>query len=345
VDASRWEHGSDFHLTSEAGALEAPWLSRPHTLWGSGRDALRALLAWGRDQLGLQRVHAPTFFCPAVVGALAHELPVSLYDDAPDQPLPAALAASARDLALVVNTYGMRGHRPLETAAVVVEDHSHDPLSAWAFASDADYAVASLRKTLPLPDGGVLWSPRGHDLPPEREVTALHTRAAADRLAGQILKRAYLEGLSVEKDAFRARARSGEQAMGAGEISGMAASSRARLSTLPSGRWRARRAANLAAFRAALGKLPGARLLDAPFAATLLFDKPAVRDSVSQALRAHRVYPAVLWPLEGARIARRHRALSRRVLCLHCDFRYDEADMVRVAALLHAARDEAREAE
>ncbi|MBC8067856.1 MAG: hypothetical protein IAG13_05930, partial [Deltaproteobacteria bacterium] len=47
--SKRWEHGSDFHLASATGELAAPWIGRPHTLWGSGRDAMRALLAWGRE--------------------------------------------------------------------------------------------------------------------------------------------------------------------------------------------------------------------------------------------------------------------------------------------------------
>jgi hypothetical protein len=41
---------------------------------------------------------------------------------------------------------------------LLVEDHSHDPFSPWAVGSSADYAFCSLRKTLPVPDGGLLWS-------------------------------------------------------------------------------------------------------------------------------------------------------------------------------------------
>jgi hypothetical protein len=340
VHPARWEHGSFFHLSLQAGVLEAPWSEGRSTLWGSGRDALRALLAWGREARGFERVLVPSFFCPEVVTAAARELPVAIYSDGPDGPPPARIEAGPRDVLLVVNTYGMRKGARIETPAVVLEDHTHDPLSPWAFASEADYAFASLRKTLPLSDGGVLWSPRGRALPPERGVTEAHAQAAFDRLAGMVLKRQYLEGHAVEKRDFRARVISSEQAIGKGDISGITPLSRARLRSLPGRQWREKRARNLAAFRAALGEVPGVRLLDAPFAATLLFDRPEGREGVRAALVEARVYPSVLWPLESCAppaILERHLDLSRRVLSIHCDFRYEVQDMERVALAVRRA--------
>jgi len=340
VHPVRWEHGSFFHIALQTGALEAPWSGEPATLWGSGRDAVRALLAWGRGKRGFERVLVPSFYCPEVVEALARELPVAIYPDAPGDPLPGRVDASPRDVLLVANTYGMRARTHVATRAVVLEDHSHDPLSAWAFESDADYAVASLRKTLPLPDGGVLWSPRRRELPPERRWTAAHARAAANRLAAMAWKRQYLEGLPIEKETFRSRALAAEAVFGSGEISGITPLSRERLPALPAGAWRQRRARNLAAFRAALGDRPGVRLLDAPFAATLLFDSAARREQVRTALITTRVYPAVLWPLADILqpgVPAAHCELSERLLSLHCDFRYSERDMERVAEAVHRA--------
>jgi hypothetical protein len=342
LDPSRWEHGSDFHWCSERGTLDAPWTVRPHTLWGSGRDALRALLGWGRERHGWRRVLVPTFFCPDVVEALSRELAVEVYPDSPLDPSPRSIDASERDVVLVVNPYGMRASTRIETRGLLVEDHTHDPLSAWAVESEAEYAIASLRKTLPLPDGGVLWSPRGRALPPERAATRTHLRAALDRLAGMVLKRRYLDGEDVAKAAFRAAATRGQRRIGAGEISGITPLSRAVLPTLPGQAWRRTRGKRLAAFRDALGQVTGARLLDAPFAATLLFDTPEGRERVRRALLQARIYPAVLWSLEERAVTglpARHVDLSRRVLSLHCDFRYTDDDMRRVAAtvrgLLH----------
>jgi hypothetical protein len=301
---------------------------------------MRALLRFGREEKRWKRVLVPSFFCEEVVAALARELPVARYGDAPDRPLPARVEGGRDDVLLLVNTYGCRGPFRVETRAVLVEDHTHDPLSRGAFASSADYAVASLRKTLPVPDGGVLWSPKGERLPAELEPTEAHRQAAGDRRLAMALKRDYLEGRPVDKADFRARAVAGERAPARGEISGITAASRARVPTLPGGRWRERRARNLEAFRAALGGIDGVRLLDAPFAATLLFDSPARREHVREALLEASVYPAVLWPLEpgrGADIPREHVLLSRRLLSLHCDYRYDAPDMERVAKAVRDA--------
>jgi hypothetical protein len=339
MDPARWEHGSDFDWSLEGGRLEAPWSRLPHTLWGSGRDALRALLAWGRDERGWRRVLVPTFFCQEVIRALARELPIASYSEAPGDDPAERIDASECEVVVVVNTYGMRPRTRIETRASVVEDHTHDPLSGWAFDSDADYAVASLRKTLPLPDGGVLWSPRGRRLPAQRAATDAHSRATFDRLAAMLLKRHFLDGHAVDKKAYRALAGVGELGIGTGEISGMTPFSRERLPSMPARAWRDGRARGLAAFRAALGEVSGARLLEAPFAATLLFDTPALHERVRRALAGRRIYPAVLWSLESPAVhgvPERHVDLSRRVLSLHCDFRYGADDMRRVAAAVRS---------
>ena len=80
-------------------------------------------------------------------------------------------------------------------------------------------------------------------------------------------------------------------------------------------------------------------MLDAPFAATLLFDSAQLRERVRTALIAERIYAAVLWPLEApvvTGIPAEHVELSRRLLTLHCDFRYNLHDMARVAVQVKA---------
>jgi hypothetical protein len=338
MDEARWEHGSDFFLTLDSGTLEAPWLERPHGLWGSGRDALRALLAWGREQQGWKRLRAPTYFCQDVLRTLARELPIALYEDAPDRHLPLCVQANRSDVLLVVNFYGMRNSLRVDTGAVVVEDHTHDPLSDCAFASKADYAFASLRKTLPLPDGGVLWSPTWKNLPREQPATGDHLRVTLDRLSAMVLKCHYLEGAFVDKSEIRARFLEGEQAIGGGSISGISPFSRERVRSLPVRRWREARADNLETLRREIRTISTFELLDSPFAGTLLFDSADVRENVRAALITERIYPAVLWPLDGceAAIPAEQIDLSRRLLTLHCDFRYSRDDMARVAGRIRA---------
>jgi hypothetical protein len=340
----RWEHGSDFHLTLEAGRLDAPWCERPHALWGSGRSAMRALLAFGRRERGWTRALVPTFCCQHLVAALAGELPVAPYPDSPDEAAPRHVATKPGDVVIVVNLLGTRTRATIATDAPVIEDHTHDPFAPWAFESTADWAVASLRKTMPLPDGGVLWSPRGEPVPASPPASDSHLLAAHDRLAGMVLKRHYLAGHDVAKESFRTRLIAGERAMAAGPPSGISPFSRDRLGTLPSREWRERRLRNLGIVGEALSAVAGVRVLPSTFAATLVFDRSEVATRARTALLDACVYPATLWTLADPVVAipDAHRDLSQRIMTLHCDFRYEPDDMRRVAAIVGRVVDDAR---
>lgn len=317
-----------------------PWTAHPHTFWGSGRHALRAILAWGRTSQGWRRLFCPSFFCQEVVAAFQRELEVVVYEDAPTKPLGQLPNAGVGDVLLVVNTFGGRAAPPTYDGGIVIEDHTHDPLSDWAQASSAHYAVASLRKTLPLPDGAVLWSPRGSAIPSEQVMTIEHAQVVSSRLSAMILKRHYLLGHQVRKEEFRRMAAGAEQEIATEGVSGISPFSSARLPSLPAWKWRKARAANLEAFRGALGDPSGVTVLDAPFAATLVFDEPGQRDRVRDALVAARIYPAILWPLEHpvvAGIPEPHVDLARRIFSIHCDYRYAPGDMIRVAREIRKA--------
>ncbi len=357
--AAPWEHGSDFPLTTS-------WSSGPSRLrlpedasyWHSGRDALRALIR----ALAPKRVLFPSYYCEDVFD-VAPRAQVRLYQDHPERSTvdlrPDDLETG--DLVVVVNTFGLRARSPLTMSVpdsvVVVDDHTHAPFSSWAreeaLKSSRRFAFASLRKWLPIPDGGVLWSPSGHDVPTAADADDRARSITLDRLSGMTLKSAYLAGAPIEKDAFRTLLVRGEEAIGRGERpSGMSAISRGLLDALPIDDFVERRRANHRAFLEAFRASPGVRVASAacdetPFGIVLVFEDDATRDAVRRALVAASIYPAVLWPLTADWSTLRSDrdaevALSRRVLFLHCDHRYTSADMGRVAEVLGAACAEAR---
>ncbi len=336
IDA-RWEHGSDLQISFETGTMPQPWTGRPHGFWGSGRGALHALVTWGRERHGWRRILVPSYYCQDVLVPLLPHIGVEIYPHAPTSPSSRPIVAGPSDVVLVATLFGMPPPPVAREGGVVVEDHTHDPLSPWAIESDANYAFASLRKTLPLPDGCVLWSPIGQELPTEPPVKLDHDRSTLDRLTAMTLKHHYLAGEEVDKDEWRDLATRAERAIGRGEISGMSSYSRGRLPTLPASEWRAKRAVNLAAFRAAFGAMSGVTLLDAPFAAILVFESHEQRDEIRDALIRASIYPAVLWPLDDpavSGITQIDTDLARRMLVIHCDYRYTPADMARVSAEL-----------
>jgi hypothetical protein len=195
---------------------------------------------------------------------------------------------------------------------------------------------------LPVPDGGVLWSPRGHRLPDAPAVTTTRARAAADKLAGMSLKALYLRGFDVDEETYRRLLQDGESAIASGPCSGMTVMSRAVASTAPVEAWRAARRRNHAYLTQALKRVVWCDVLTAsdvdacPFSLVIRVDQPGRRDHLRHRLIEHDVYPAVLWPLEApvVPVEPADVELSRRLLSLHCDFRYSEVDLHRMVEML-----------
>ena len=208
-----WEAGSQMDWRSGFLTGSSPDAALPmpdgRQLFATGTGALlslgRLLQEAGK---GRPRLHIPSFFCMDVVGALEKTFEIRWYRDLPTEKETAfeTLRPDDGDVVLAANTFGMR-----EGAAwrdwldrhdrvTLLEDHSHDPFSPWAAASHAHYAMASLRKTLPIPDGAFIGSPRGLSLPrPDPSPSP----GAGVKLTGMMLKRAYLEGAPFSKDAYR----------------------------------------------------------------------------------------------------------------------------------------------
>ncbi|MGB0590569.1 MAG: hypothetical protein ACPGU1_12905 [Myxococcota bacterium] len=355
TDPNRWEHGSEFHWplaeSDEADLGARPWASRG-ALLGSGRDALRLIIQHGLSTLDWERLWVPSYMCQHVVEALVETgISCVVYEDAPTQAGPTAdtLNPSPRDVVLLVNYFGLRDSSIQDGVdlggATLIVDHTHDPLSEWAHDRRADYAIASLRKTVPIPDGGVLWSPKGHALPAPPEITETRAMAAQAKWKAMRLKGHYLAGELVNKADFRALAFDGEADIARGAISGMYPASEVRLDALPLGSWRARRRANHDVLVSALAEVTGLKVLtgsegSCPFSAFLVCEEPAQRDLVRTALIEARIYPAVLWPMDTpalSGVSEAHCALADRTLSVHCDMRYDPEDMARVATVIAEA--------
>lgn len=340
-----WEAGAMHDLRPYPPGAPAEWPWADERRYGTGRDALRALLAHGRVHRGWRRLWVPDYFCQDVVAALQQcELELRIYPDDPLRPLAAHVDTAAGDAVLVHNAFGLRGLPVLPAGVDIVEDHSHDLTSPWAHHSSAAYAAASLRKTLPVPDGGVLWSPAGLPLPPPVPCTLQRERAGFQRLAAMHLKALYLAGHAVPKPAYRALSIAGEEHIAAGPISGMGPWTDAVLDSLPIAEWTAARRRNHAQLREALegtrvtlaASQPGA---GTPLSALLVTETPEARDALSRGLIERDVYPAVLWSLEEPAVDGIGAAaldLSRRTLLVHVDHRYGAEDIERIADHIRA---------
>src|ERR1039458_5638988 len=150
-----------------------PWPAR-RSFFASGRAALGALCRRWIETHSHARLWLPDYFCPEVVSSLcSRNIRVAFYTDNPQRAGPelSHLYVLPGDMVLAVNYFGVRSGdqwsawRESTPSVALIEDHTHDPQSLWARSSRADFAFASLRKTLPLPDGAIAWSPRELSLP------------------------------------------------------------------------------------------------------------------------------------------------------------------------------------
>ncbi|MCX6344181.1 MAG: hypothetical protein NT018_03810 [Armatimonadetes bacterium] len=352
---NRWEHGSFFHWMSPSAAEEAdyPW-GEESVLCGSGRDAFRVLIEHGRAKRGWKRLYVPCYYCQEVVESLLSTgIDVRLYPDGPQDVIVRGICPRTDnvdlrpgDVVLRVDFFGMRGslHTELLPGIETIDDFSHDPWSYGAWKSNADWCAFSLRKTLPIPDGGVLWSPRSHHLPPQPPVTPEHRLISLERLAAMALKTEYLNGKPIQKNTFLELAIASEVKLSKGTPSGMTEWSKDLLNCFPTLSWRQRRRANYEAFAEVISGTPWLRLLHSadnkkscPFSAIFICDNVELRNHIRDRLILLNIYPATLWPLDEPAISgipQEYLDFSRKMLSIQCDARYTCEEMQRVAKIV-----------
>ena len=326
------EFGSDFHYIAPQGGSAASWYPSA-LLYASGRQALTDLYF----SRGWSRLWVPEYFCYEVLASWqAAGLNLCFYPDYPgadDEAAVRAIAFREGDALLRVNYFGMRGRRSNAGIPVpVVEDHTHDLLGDWAAGSEADYCLASLRKTLPVAEGGALWSPRGLPLPAAPAVLAENEAVAGRRWEAMRMKAQYLAGAPVGKEAFRSIFLETEAFFDAAPVSAVDAQTRAFLEAFDIEGWYACKRRNIDTMNAMMSRHftflmsegEGCNL----FSLVVLCESPAYRDRLRQRLIAQQIYPAVLWTVPAeAPVSEAVRSFSGRMLSLHCDGRYSQAEM------------------
>ena len=340
-EVSSPEIGSEFHwdpaLLAGGGRR---WLPARHELFATACGALQTLL------LALEprgRLHLPSYFCMGVAEALSADLPIAWYRHLPDGHGPRwpTLRAADGDVVLAQNLFGRdEGGRwyawtRAHPGVTVIEDHSHDPFGRWARESDAPYAIASLRKTLPVPDGGLAWSPRGLAVP---RPAGPESAGAHLKLAAMLLKSAWRDGSPVSKDGFRELQQRGERLL-LGSPGPACALTAAVLPLLDLAEIRRRNVAGARALAVALPARTGAwRVLGAgPFRMQLLCPAGTTRDELLRHLAAHGIFAPVHWRQERTGVwsgDEEAAGLAERMLTVPVDHRCSPADVRRIAQVL-----------
>lgn len=336
------EFGSDFHCIQPA-ELAGTHLTEVYagaTLLADGRQGIVALIRGN----GWRRIWMPDYFCYEVIETIRKQTGIEIlfYEDNPlAEGKVDTLPFLPGDVLLRMNFFGMRAFRSNAGLPVpVVEDHSHDLLGPWAQNSDADWCIASLRKSLPVPEGGMIWSPKGHALPAVSASSEENERVASIRWEGMEMKAGYLRGEDVRKDLFREKFTGTEDWFDQAEPMLLDARSQRYLSgQLDVQVWNNRKTENWQVLKDHI--LENGYEVLAPeqdsctmFSLVLLMKDQEQRDCVRRSLIANSVYPAVLWNLPETASAK-SRCFSERMLSIHCDGRYTSGDMTQLADIIN----------
>ena len=236
--------------------------------------------------------------------------------------------------------------RKHQLSLIIIEDISHalftraDAGIAWG---DADVTVASLRKLLPLPDGGYAVFNDAVDLSLLSCRTSFgHLSSVSCRFVGSLLKAIWLRYPVFSKSVFRCFFQWGEEWVNAyPKPAPMSVLSRFLLKRFDWSECVRRRQRNYAFLACKLKGLPGVQMLYPNLPAGVCpLGLPILcgdRDKLATHLIDNRIYSPVHWELPDS-VERREFAdawfVSDRILTLPIDQRYDLKDMSRIADVM-----------
>jgi hypothetical protein len=302
------------------------------TAFNSGRSAFQSVLLARAPR----RVWLPHFICSVMSdAALAVNVELLRYDL--DTALELAQPPAVRDdeLLLYVDYFGLKTDYVQRTLAPRYADRLVVDNSQALFSSPAA-GIATLyspRKFVGVPDGGWLLNGPG-GLPPTP------AQSSVERL-GALIGR-MIDGPEAHYQAFQAS----EAALGREGLQGMSKVTERLLASVDYQQAQSRRTANFARLHAALEECNRfAALADKSVPALcypLLLDNPQAADALRCALLEERIFVPCYWRevIENEASPVWERNLSRCLLPLPIDQRYDADDMQRLASrvLDHLAR-------
>lgn len=331
------ELGSDFHrLDNFVGTPSEIERLNPME-FANGRMALLWLI--GHKQW--KRLWMPEYFCYEVIDTISKTgIDVAFYPDYPegdDNALIKDLSFKEGDALLRMNYFGLRAVRDESEILVdVIEDHSHGLLTDWAQHSNADYCIASLRKTFSIPEGGILWSPKGHILPQPAASSDENDHLVYKRFAAMSLKTIYMNGGGSNKELFRRLYIETENGFGDLPLTAMSVFNKQLYFSFDYKSFDEAKRENWYCLTSLLSEqidyLVPENNADTPFSLILRFASESRRNILKKKLIENNVYPAELWP-----VPEKHKRNEKVYLSIHCDGRYTSDDMEKLATMINDA--------
>lgn len=322
------DFGSDFHWYNniKKGPSFVDLIGEAN-YYANGRQAIVSLI----HHLRLKRIWIPFYFCYEVIENIKRTgIEILFYHDDPQNVKKVDFDHSnfeTGDALFLMNYYGLRDKRVYTNINIpIIEDHSHDLIGDWALNSEADWCIASLRKTLPISEGGVLWSPKKHQLPEKPLKTIENDQLSHKRFEAMKLKASYLnDDCFVDKDEFRKLYIETESLFDNLPISHISDDSFQIIEDLDIKWWYELKKSNWTflvnkKYKNAEVLLPESDS-NYPFSLVLKFENTEIRNRFRSNLIESRVYPAILWSVPD-NLEEKYKDFTNTMLSIHCDARY-----------------------
>ncbi len=339
---------SDFCLSGDAKDCENSFdtLAPNAELFSSGRDALHRALKLALDENLQGRIFLPSYFCPWVIKSVqrVYRERVLFFDDFPSEVAPdfSTLPVKAGDVVVAVNYFAIRNFsiwqkwKKTNPDVILIADFSHSPFAKLKNSDKFDFVFASLRKTLPLCDGGYLLQANGAPNNMYRksgegcEFSSAYAYSAALAQIDYQCARDYYYNAEMRLNAKK-------------NVSRISFYSYNALKKLDLWKlWCARNLINKS-FKSALATEKGFKLLEAirdvkdvfaSFCPTLFFEDVSLRDKAYAMLSDASMLPSIYW---GAKFLENKRAKleSSKLMTIPLDFRHNVDDAQKVAEILN----------
>lgn len=340
------EIGSTFHTYTFSEVTNLISYHKNSYYYGCGRCAINALIRYHLKKKLWRRLFVPEYFCYEVIDSIKTTgIKIVFYPDYPlenDNSIIKKIKFVDGDVLLRMNYFGLRNFRDnSDIKAIVIEDHSHDLFSDWALNSNADWCIASLRKTLPIPDGGILWSPKKDISFIEKPfINSDHSKLSEDRCRAMKMKEMYLgsEG-EVEKVDFLKILHSTEEKLGNANCPAISSVSEEIIKRIPRSILQ-RKTENYKVLNKTLSQKKCLILQgedkSAPFSLVILFNSKSDRDSIREELTCKNIYSTILWEIRNDSVSEKLKNFSQCMLSLPIDFRYAESDILWMSQVVNA---------
>ena len=318
----QWEMGSSFHHCSEPYADAQNYQSVLNTaeLYMSGRYALLDLVIYQHTYHALSKIFIPSYYCHDITRLISKVVDVEIYYCDPLSSVDLTLFPDNSTIILVEyfgNKAEVNGQKKDLT---LILDKTHNPFSAHDYNFSIDYTFGSLRKVLPISDGGFLTPPVSpSNLKSRKNISELKDAQKAMRL-----KQLFLAGHDIDKSEFLNYFGNFENFLNLSDnIFPISAESYEIIFSVDYAKILLLKSKNLRYLKNYYKNNKNLKLFlnDCYFS---FFVEPENFDRVKAALIEAKIYPAILWPSYNGS----YNLINGHILVsLHADFRYGLEDL------------------